>query len=56
MAGFPPLPAQYLAIEQIFLHAPASADLHGRKLATLDEVVDGGERNVEVLSRFFNGD
>lgn len=42
-------------IQPIFFDAPTSPDLNGGELATLDEVIDGGDGNTEVIGGFFDG-
>ena len=47
--------AQDVAIEEAALDAPAAADLDGRELAALNEIIDSWERDPEVLGSFLNG-
>ncbi len=47
--------AQDVAIEEAALDAPAAADLDGRELAALNEIIDCWERDPEVLGSFLNG-
>src|SRR5262249_17477429 len=52
LAGFVFL--ENIFVERGFFDAPAAADLDGRELASLDEVVNGRQRDPEILSRFLN--
>lgn len=47
--------AKDVTIEEAALDAPAATDLDGRKLAALNEIIDGWERDPEVLGSFLNG-
>ena len=47
--------AKDVAIEEAALDAPATADLDGRELAALNEIIDRGEGDPEVLGSFLNG-
>ena len=47
--------AKDVTIEEAALDAPAAADLDGRELAALNEIIDRGEGNPEVLGSFLNG-
>lgn len=47
--------AQDVTIEEAALDAPAAADLDGRELAALNEIIDRGEGDPEVLGSFLNG-
>src|SRR5271166_3226666 len=47
--------AQNVAVQRGFLDPPAAADLNTRNLSALYEVVDGRERNPQVLGRLFYG-
>ena len=47
--------AQNVAIQSGFLDPPAAADLNGRNLSPLYEIVDSRERNPQVLGRLFYG-
>ena len=42
-------------IQSGFLDPPATADLNGRNLSALYEIVDGRERNPQVHGRLFYG-
>ena len=46
---------QNVAIQSGFLDSPAAADLNGRNLSALYEIVDGWNRNPQVLGRLFYG-
>ena len=46
--------AKHFTIPQAALDAPAAPDLNGRKLTALDEVINGGQRNPEVLRSLFD--
>ena len=52
LAGFVFL--ENVFVERGFFDTPAAADLDGRELAALDEVVNGRQRDPEILSRFLN--
>ena len=47
--------AKDVTIEEAALDAPAAADLDGRELAALNEIIDSWERDPEVLGSFLNG-
>jgi hypothetical protein len=47
--------AEDIAIESIFFDAPPTADLDGRELATLHEVINRGQRNTQIFRGFFDG-
>ena len=47
--------AQNVAVQRGFLDPPAAADLNGRNLSALYEIVDSRERNPQVLGRLFYG-
>jgi hypothetical protein len=47
--------AQNVAVQRGFLDPPAAADLNGRNLSALYEIVDSRERNSQVLGRLFYG-
>jgi len=47
--------AQNVAVQSGFLDPPAAADLNGRNLSALYEIVDSRERNPQVLGRLFYG-
>lgn len=47
--------AKDVTIEEAALDAPAAADLDGRELAALNEIIDRGEGDPEVLGSFLNG-
>ena len=46
---------QNVAVQRGFLDSPAAADLNGRNLSALYEIVDGWNRNPQVLGRLFYG-
>src|SRR5215831_19539345 len=46
---------QNVAVQRGFLDAPAAADLNGRNLSALYEIVDSWNRNPQVLGRLFYG-
>jgi hypothetical protein len=45
--------AQNVAVQRGFLDPPAAADLNGRNLSALYEIVDSRGRNPQVLGRLF---
>ena len=47
--------AQKVAVQRGFLDTPAAADLNGRNLSALYEIVDSRGRNPQVLGRLFYG-
>ena len=47
--------AQNVAVQRGFLDPPSAADLNGRNLSALCEIVDGWNRNPQVLGRLFYG-
>jgi len=47
--------AQNVVVQRGFLDPPAAADLNGRNLSALYEIVDSRERNPQVRGRLFYG-
>ena len=46
---------QNVVVQSGFLDPPAAADLNGRNLSALYEIVDSRQRNPQVLGRLFYG-
>ena len=47
--------AQNVVVQSGFLDPPAAADVNGRNLPALYEIVDSRERNPQILGRLFYG-